>query len=175
MTTDYIKKIKPGNPFRNDNNVFLLKALFYEFAGDKQTCIYTLKDDDYEGYPSLYRLYMETADPTEYAFATKYLDGWEHWKLLSNATFFQPFVSRWREELELKYKSEALAKIISTSSSTSREALQASKYLLEKGWEKSGQTSRGRPSKDEIRREANRIAEDQSRLEEDYKRLSVVK
>jgi hypothetical protein len=138
--------------------------------------MYSLKDWDHEVdgvvYKSLYRLYMETNDPTEWKFANAFVDGWEHWEILCNCSWFRPFVVRWRKELELRMKSDALARIMRESKTGSKESFQASKYLLEKGWEPKD-TKRGRPSKDEIAREARNVFEERERLENDFERLSI--
>ena len=157
-------------------NQRLLKGLFYEMTlSDKSSVVYTLKDVDHEGYPSLYRLYMETNDPTEWRFAQECLDGWEHWEMLCATTWFKPYVERWRRELELRMKSEALSRIMRESKTGSKESFQANKYLLEKGWEpKDSQHRRGRPSKDEIAKAAKEIATTDRRLEEDFERLQIV-
>lgn len=142
----------------NSNGTRLLGSLFYDTSThDRPNAPYTLKDYDWFGKPSLYRLYMEMSDPTEYLFAQAYLSDWTHWKMLCDAEWFKPYVARWREELELKLKAEGLARIIQESRSPGREGHSATKYLLEKGWEKSTET-KGRPSKEAIRSEANRIA-----------------
>lgn len=155
-------------------NQRLLKGLFYEMTlADKSSVVYTLKDHDHEGFRSLYRLYMETNDPTEWRFATEFLDGWEHWELLCKTTWFQPYVSRWRKELELRLRSQALSRIMSESKTASKESFAANKYLLEKGWEPKDSGRRGRPSKDEVSKAAREIASTNSRLEEDFERLNI--
>lgn len=166
------------NPFRNaTTNQRLLKALFFETNGyaDKSTVLYTLKDVDHEGFPSFYRLYMELDDPTEWEVSQRLVDGWEHWEMLSNCTWFKPFVERWRKELELRMKSKALAKIKTEAKTGSKEAFGANKYLLEKGWEakEGGRNGRGRPTKDDIRRAADEIARSQGQLSEDFERLGL--
>ena len=121
--------------FKNSNGVFLLKALFYETTlADKSSVIYTLKDRDHEGYPSLYRLYMETGDLTEYQFASEHLDGWAHWEALCSCVWFQPYLERWRKELTLRHKAGALKRIISEAQSSSRNAFTANKFLVQSGW-----------------------------------------
>lgn len=157
--------------FKNINGVFLLNELFYERATNKSNVVYTLKDEDHLGYPSLFRLYMEADDPTEYAFATAHLGSWSHWLQLRECSWFKPLLERWREELHLRAKAIALAKIKKTAAGDTRDALNAQKYLIEKGYEKTPATPRGRPSKDQINGEAKLIAEDRQRVENDLARL----
>lgn len=167
------------NPkFRNATNGRYLKGLFYETTmADKSSVSYTLKDWDHtvDGivYPSLYRLYLEKEDLTEYDFANSYLDGWEHWEMLTNCTWFKPYVERWRKELSLKLKARALNRLKAEAASSSKNAFLANKYLIEKGYvESEGKSSgRGRPSKDEIQAAANEIAITDRRIQDDYDRL----
>lgn len=166
---------KAANPFRHPvNNTRHLKALFYEQTlNDKSYVIYTLKDQDHKGYPSLYRLYMEIDDPTEWIVSQTLVDGWEHWEMLCNCTWFKPYVERWRKELELRMKSKALAKIKAEAKTNGKESFIANRYLIEKGWEskEDKKVGRGRPSKEEIRKAANEIASTQDRISGDFERI----
>lgn len=115
---------------------------------------------------------MAEGDLTEYEFANKYLDSWEHWKMLCECTWFKPYLERWREELYLKEAAKALRQIKALSKSSSRDAFQAQRYLLEKGWmPKEEKAKRGRPSQDEVKKAAKEIATDESRILEDLKRI----
>jgi hypothetical protein len=166
------------NPkFRNSTNGRYLKGLFFETTGsDKASVSYTLKDWDHtvDGvvYPSLYRLYLEQEDLTEYEFANAHLDGWEHWEMLTSATWFRPYVSRWRKELSLKLKARALNRLKAEAASTSKNAFLANRYIIEKGYVDTGEKSgRGRPSKDEVKAAAQEMALTERRLDEDFERL----
>lgn len=167
-------KTVENNPYRNKNNVLLLRGLFLETSSNPDTVIYTLKDHDHRGYPSLKRLYLETADPTEYTFAITHLESWPHWKMLTEASWFEPTIAIWREELELKLRAEALSTIIKTAKGDTRDALQASKYIADKGYDKEKST-KGRPSKEQIARAAFDLAEDHTQVEQDFERLKLVK
>lgn len=161
--------------FRLSNRKRLLKGLFFETTlADKTGVKYTLKDEDHLGYPSLSRLYLEISDPTEYQFAVSCLESWDHWEQLCECNWFKPYVARWRRELEMKLKSEALAAVMKTAKANGKDGLAANRYLIDRGWEpKSGQTKRGRPTKDEIRSAALEQVEYNKRLEEDFQRLQV--
>lgn len=167
------------NPkFRNSSNGRYLKGLFYETTpSDKSSVSYTLKDWDHTVddvvYPSLYRLYLSKEDLTEYEFANEYLDGWEHWEMLTNCSWFKPYVDRWRKELSLKIKARALNRLKAEASSSSKNAFLANKYLVEKGWVEKENSShgRGRPSKDEVKAAAKEIAITDRRIEDDFARL----
>lgn len=164
-----------NNKFRNPvSNQRFLKGLFFETTlADKSTVVYTLKDVDHEGYPSLYRLYMELDDPTEWKVSQELTDGWEHWEMLCNCTWFKPYVERWRKELYLRMQSQALHRIKTEAKTGSKESFGANKYLLEKGWEPKATNGRGRPSKEEIAKQAHEIARTDSQLSEDFKRLGL--
>lgn len=159
------------NKFRSSINSRLLKALFYETVNaDKSTVIYTLKDEDHEGFPSLYRLYMETSDSTEYDFAVRYLDGWEHWEMLCKCNWFKPYVSRWRRELEVKLRSQALKAIKDVADTREhKDSLSANRFLLEKGWVK--KQEKGRPKQEDIEKAAILLAEDENKIKDDFARI----
>lgn len=163
--------------FRTSNNQRLLKGLFYEESDNKDSVVYTLKDRDHTvgevTYPSLYRLYQETEDLTEYEFAVSHLDGWEHWQMLKSCTWFKPFAKRWREELETKVMSRALARLKAEAASSSKNAFLANKFLIERGWiPKEQKSSVGRPSKDEIKRQAETLFLSASEAKEDFDRIT---
>ena len=160
--------------FRNSTNGRYLKGLFFEQTlADKSSVVYTLKDWDHEGFPSLYRLYMEMEDLTEYEFANKYLDGWEHWEMLNACEWFKPYVERWRKELTLKVQARALKALRAEAQSSSKNSFVANKFLVDRGWVDKSEKShgRGRPSKDEVKKAADAIALHDKRLEEDLQRL----
>lgn len=157
--------------FKNINGVFLTKELFFETALNKDNVLYTLKDHEHKGFPSLYQLYMETNDPTEYTFAMEYLGGWAHWKLLEGSTWFEPYLSRWREELHLRAKAQALAKVMKTAQADNKDSFAAQKYLIEKGYDKAAPNTKGRPTKQQVLNEAKSIALETKRVEEDLERL----
>lgn len=160
--------------FKNPSGVFYTKGLFFETTlADKSTCLYTLKDEDHCGLPSLYRLYMESNDPTEWKFATTHLGGWSHWESLLGCKWFEPYIERWRRELELRMKSIALSRIMAESKTSSRESFNANKYLLEKGWVPKDQAKRGRPSKEEINKAAKEHVELAKTFEDDLSRLGI--
>lgn len=161
--------------FHNASGKFLTRNLFYETAvATKDQVLYTLKEHDHEGYPSLYRLYLEMEDITEYEFANKYFYNYRHWKEISESNWFKVYINRWREELDLKMKARALQDIIKTAKdSKSKSQLSAAKYLLEKGWEPK-ESSAGRPKKEEILKEARKLAEEEEKILSDAKRLQDI-
>lgn len=152
------------------------KSLFTEFsASDKTYTLYTLQDEDKAEYPSLYRLYMEMGDLTEYEFATKYFYNWEHWKLLCTLEWFIPHVARWREELDLKTKAEALKRIKEEAKDPkAKNTFSANKILIDRSWENSKPKAprrAGRPSNEEVQGELKKEVKEAKVLDEDYKRV----
>lgn len=90
--------------------------------------------------------YLEARDPLEYDFVqrSRFVENWAHWNFILASPYCRPDVNKWRDELELKLRSEALQEIIKQSKT--EKGFQAQKFLLEKGWD----TKRGRPSKEEV-------------------------
>ena len=161
------------NKFKNNSGVLYLQALFYEqTSSDKSSVIYTLKDDDHEGYPSLYRLYMSYNDPTEYQFAIDNLDSWKHWQDLCKCKWFQPYHERWKEEMLIKIKSIALSRIMDAAENDPKSKFQANKYLIEKGWiEKEPANKVGRTTNEKIRKQAINLHHNAQSVEDDHRRL----
>lgn len=141
----------------------LTQSLFLEINYDAEVAIYTLKDYDheYEGkvYPSLKKLFIQMEDLVEYEFANTYLLGWNHWLRICNNKLFKKHVEEWREELELKIRSQAVADIINMTAE--EKSFQAAKWLADKGWDK---RRAGRPSKEEVEKEK----EVQASLHDEY-------
>jgi hypothetical protein len=124
----------------------LTQSLFLEL-GYSEYSVYTLKEHDYaykgKNYPSLKRLYLKEDDVTEYEFATKHLLGWQHWKRLCENKQIRKHIDDWREELELKIRSQAIRDMQGLCASENGN-FSAAKFLADRGWEK---RAPGRPSK----------------------------
>lgn len=168
------------NQFKNINGVWLTRELFFETAQNKENVLYTLKTEPHEGvhpdgrpfrYPSLYEAYMAANDVTEYSFAVSHLGGWAHWKLLSESTFFKSYLLDWREELEVRARSRALAKVIETAAGSTKDSFAAQKFVANKEWDKAKPAARGRPSNAQVKAAANDIAVENKRLTDDLNRL----
>lgn len=145
--------------FKDNQGRYLTQSLFIDYNYDDKFAIYSLKDNDFlkDGvlYPSLKRLYLKTADPTEYEFANKHLFNWQHWKRLCSNNIILREIEEWREELEVSLRSAAVLNMADMT-----ENFQAQKFLAERGWEKNGV---GRPKKvDPLREEkmADKIADE---------------
>lgn len=162
--------------FRNEQNVRYRKQLFWEMDTDKSNALYTLKDDDYQGLPSFYRLYLETNDITEYTQATTLLDGVEHWDMLCEGEWFQPYLNKMRRALNLKLKAEAVSMLRQDALSESKTSHAALKFLVQSGYDSSGPERRraGRPSKAEIARAAAEVNEKSQSIDDDFDRVQKV-
>jgi len=163
--------------FKNASGAYLLAGLFFETtSADKSSVVYTLKNEDHLGYPSLYRLYMEANDPTEYDFAVANLGGWDHWERLSKCSWFKPYLEAWRRELEVRFRAQALRNLRELSNNASgKDYFQVNKFLVGQGWKESGPKRRaGQPSKEDIKAEAHRLATIANNLDEDYQRITGV-
>lgn len=126
----------------------LTQSLFLEI-GYSDYAVYTLKEYDYpykgKHYPSLKKLYIAEEDPTEYAFAEKHLLGWQHWKRLCENKVLGRHIEEWREELELKIRSQAIRDMVNMCANEGGN-YSAAKFLADRGWDK---RAPGRPSKAE--------------------------
>lgn len=167
-----------SNPsiFRDPStNVRYTRGLFYEMSyEDPSTAIYTLKDKDYKSYISLYSRYLNLEDPYEVTFANTYFEGWEHWQMVANTAWFKPIIERWRKELALRIRAKALNQIREIAKDeTSRSSFAANKLLLEGGWmDKEEKAKVGRPSKDEIRKQADNLFELEKEAASDLERIT---
>ena len=140
---------------------FRTQSLFLEM-GYGESSVYTLKDDDYEHkgvvYPSLKRLYLEVADPTEYLFAKEHLLGWRHWQRLCENKLIRNHIDEWREELEVALRCQAIGDALNAAKTGN---FQAAKWVADRGWISRGA---GRPTKADVEHE-KKI---QSRINEEY-------
>lgn len=174
--TSIIEYNGPKNKFRNSIGQRLLGALFYEYnQRNPDQILYSVKRYDVVKpnvtYPSLFKLYMEMEDLTEYKFATTYFEDWEHWQMVANTFFLKPYISKWRIELDLKVRSEALQKIRSEAKDQdSKNKFAANKILIDRSWE-SKEEKKGRPTKAQIEARAKDIAQEDAQLQEDLKRI----
>lgn len=166
------EKLKDKSIFRNELGKRYNTNLFYELnQTDMSQAIYTTKRKDHKGYFSLYKLYMACDDPLEHTFASTYFEDLDHWEFLANHTLLKEEVAYWRYELETKIRGEALARIRMEAKINSDKSFMCNKFLLDKGWKSKEDVGRGRPTKEDIQKEANKIFEKQSRLNEDFERI----
>lgn len=158
--------------YRAPDGRYLTQALFKETiqTSVKKTYTppFTLKPEDSGKCISMKRLYLEIADPTEYAFAMEVLGSWEHWLKLTNCEWFQPYLTAWREELELKLRSKGIKAMMDLAVSGKDNA---AKWLAEGGW--NGKSKRGRPSKAEVTAERKKKAKMIEEVEDYASRIGL--
>jgi len=148
-------------------------SLYRELNQSTLEPLLTLKEVDYEYkgriLPSLHRLYMEISDPTEYRVAMEIFGSWRCWQRQVNSKAIFEHIAEWREQLEIKLRSEALTALISTAVEPGPKGVAAARYVAEKGWEKRA----GRPSKAEVERQKKIHAGINSAVESDAERLGI--
>ncbi len=93
--------------------------------------------------------------------------------MVAKATWFKPYIEKWREELELRIRSKALASVLEVANDRySKFQYEANKYLLSGQWKPSaGKEAVGRPSKEKIKEEAQKLFQESLQTEEDHKRV----
>ena len=170
-----------GNKFKNAVGAHLLKALFYEMAVDfeRPDVLYTLKQEDTADiqdsskvYLSIHRLYVEMEDASEYEFAKKYFDNWTHWKKLIECNWFKPYLAEMREELDVKLKARALNSLRKVATDKlNKNHYMANKFIIDHGLGVKSD-NRGRPSKEKIKAEADKMFSAKTEIDEDYARIS---
>lgn len=143
----------------------------------KETCMtpnlepcFTLNEHDKNGLPSMRRLYIEIADPTEYKFAIQVLGSWDHWERLRECEWFKPVIAKWRNILDLKLKSEAIDALRATASMEGAKGTSAARWLAENGVD--GQ-KRGRPTREEKAGYLKQAVLEDSSTEDEYRRLGL--
>ena len=99
---------------------------------------FTVKDDDQGSFISLKRLYMEYADPTEYEFAVGVFGAYWLWENISESSYIQKFIQRWRTELDAYLYSQAIQEVKTIAGSGKGQALQAAKLLISQDWKSQG-------------------------------------
>lgn len=119
---------------------------------------------------NFHKTFVAIGDMTEYKAALKLVGSWQEWERLKRdwATF-RSYIQEWKDELEVKLRSDAVEKIIELSSGEDSKALQAAKFLSESGWNK--RAGAGRPSKAEKKRAAREIAKLASETKDEEARI----
>jgi hypothetical protein len=151
--------------FKGSTGLPITEGLFLELNYSPDS-IYSLKDEDceYKGkeFPSIKLLYLaEVTSPEdgEYEFANKYFLNWSHWSRICRNKRLKAHIDLWREELEIKLRSQGIKMVIDSALDGS---FQAAKWLADAGFSK---RKAGRPSKEELN---TRHAQDK-RIEDEYK------
>ena len=162
------------------NGITRTKSLFYELSyNDPEYAIFTTKEQDHvtaDGRPlvSLQQLYVSMVpnDPTEYEFAQTVFGSWEVWEKIKKAPQIAPFVKRWKNEVEIKVKSQAIQAIAMEMKEGGRSSFSAAKLLLEKGWLDKDNASQAK-KKLAMKEQEEQNKEALSLLSEDAQRLGI--
>lgn len=182
MTSKTLKSVKasvtapkvyiadPGKPpYKSSTGRYRTESLFYETHKnrykDGYPPVFTLKEADFKGYPSIRRMYLEISDPTEHFFAKTVLGSWDHWQRLLTLSWFKPHIKSWREELELQLKAMGIQELKNNASLKN----DAAKYFANEGWK----SQRGRPSKEELERRLEDELSEKSEMDDDASRLGL--
>ena len=174
MKYDYSVLRDEGGRFRTQS---LFWELRYRTDEEKYPPLFTLKDYDLkkpEGiYLSLKKIYLtyDHIPNFEYEFAIDVFNSWDHWQKLANDTIpdIRDSIKSWREELDIRIKSQAIKALITASRNEDAKGFNAAKYLADKGYT----PARGRPSSDEVSRELKVQVGLNKDFEEDMKRLGL--
>jgi hypothetical protein len=123
---------------KNDPRALKTRSLFVETnQTPDESPIYTLRREDRViggvTYPSIFKLYLEEGDVTEYEVATKYFQGWDHWKRICSSPAVLPYIEKMREELTMRIRSIGVRAIIEEASKD-KPSFASKKYLADGGW-----------------------------------------
>lgn len=166
-------------PYKTHNNIWYTQQLFYEtwvlINPNQRTIepVFTLYDADKPGYICFRTTFVELNDPTGYQWAMKYLGDWEHWEKLVKCKWFQEALTKARDEIYIKNRSEALNVIRDIAlAGDVKSRLPAARYLaeLESNLNKN---SAGRPSKAAIEGELKNAVKALSVEDEDAERIGL--
>lgn len=143
------------------------QALFYEYRHQTTSKVsppYTLKESDWEGCQSMYRLYMQY--DTEYDAAIALLGSWTHWQKLCDRTWFKEYKNRWDAEKDVRKKALTEKTLIEQAKSGNVTAAK----LLREGLEPKTKKRPGRPTNHEqvepsIDKELQKMMERMRRLQ----------
>jgi hypothetical protein len=158
---------------------YLTKALFQDVAlqipmGERllRPPFTLYSDRTSEGYICFRKTFVELMDPTGYQWAMKYLGDFEHWRKLTQSTWFQDALDVAMDELDNKLKSEALITIKAISEAPGdKQALPAARYLASGEWKK--KSGAGRPSNQVISGELKRAVKVLTVEDEDAARIGL--
>lgn len=168
--------------FLADNNKFFTNQLFWErwidVPVDRRTldwppfCLHR----DRENCINFGKEYVKFRDPTGYKVAMKLLGDYNHWITLNACTWFMAAREMWDEEIDTILKEEALRKIRELMvDGQPAQQLAAAKYLANAEYRRAPKAGKGRPSKEEITKEARRAAAVERELADDFQRIQAVK
>jgi hypothetical protein len=130
----------------------------------------TLFSDGTYSIEDFHQSFLEADDPTEYKPALALVGSWQEWlRLKKESPWFRKQVREWLEELEMKQRSEAIAKVRKLGESNKPAAFQANKWIAERRY--ADVSNAGRPSKAALAKEAREIASEAAETKEEASRI----
>ena len=169
--------VTPGGftHFKDTQGRFRTQSLFIEYPHENYPAHFTLKKKGMKGYVNMYAKYMEIGDPTEYQVAVQLLGSWDHWQQLCRTKWFTLRLHGWREELKTKMESDRYYEMAGKVDSE-KAGVQATKWLADRyGASEDMPHKRGRPTSDEKLAYLKQLERDAEDLDEDAKRIGLVK
>ena len=137
-------------------------------AGRKEST--ALFSDGTYDIEEFHQRFLQLDDPTEYLPALEMVGNWLEWvRLKRDSVWFRTKVREWLEELELKQRSESIAKVRELAKSDKASAYQANKWIAERRYAEV--SDRGRPSKKVLAREAKDLARETTESKEEAARV----
>jgi len=111
--------------------------------------------------------FIELSDPTEYKAAIKLVGSWQEWERIKRDwPGFAAHIQSWKEELDIKLKSEAIERINKLAET---DHYQANKWVAEEGYTR--RNNAGRPSKREQKKAAEELAKAAAETKEEKARI----
>lgn len=146
--------------FRNSSGARYTRSMFWETSVNLpiedrvSEPRFTLMTDK-PGLVNFRKAYVQLGDPSGYQMAQRYLEDYDHWRLLMRSPWFKAAKVLWDEELDAKLSSEGMQAIRELADGGEHvpvaTQLSAAKYLADKTFRKAPSVaSRGRPSKEEV-------------------------
>lgn len=127
------------------------------------TPIFTLREFEMNGLPSLHKMFMEDKDPTGYTTCMRTVGVWRYWCQLWRNKELKVHMDVWVEELEVRLVADAIKKL------RAQKGVSAQQWLARRGW--NTEVRAGRPTKEKVAGELKRDKELTKMLEDDANRI----
>lgn len=149
----------------SSQNHRLTKALFLETCRPCDEPIMTLSRTQKRDLVVLKDIFIELTqdDPSEMSFAEYVFGDYGHWKLISDATWMQPYLSEWRMIADVKRKSKAFKSIVREVEEGGRNSYSAAKYLIDEPWK-----GKSKDAKENVKESKERARNEYT---QDFKRI----
>jgi len=131
--------------------------------------VFTLKDSDPSGLPSMRRHFILSEDPTGYETAMDLLGSWDQWEKIFQGKRFKEELEKWQGEMDVRLRSKAIKALKDTALTEGSKGTAAARYLADGGYR--GGKRRGRPTNEEVTRERKIQAGITAELAEDENRI----